>query len=226
MPHTGAATPAPRQPLTRARIVDAALAIADAEGIEAVGMRGVARSLSVDPMSLYNHVENKPALLDGIVNALVAQADLPGALRWDDWARTAARHFRDVADRHPRAFPVFAGHGGRTVEVAAAFEPFVAALVEAGLPIEDCAVVLNAFMGTLLDTAGAYSAAPLTDPMSDAEAQRRGEEVRALSPLLRAMIDAHPIHQADESFDVAVELLIDGLRTRLHRGRRGPAGTS
>lgn len=79
---------------------------------------------------------------------------------------------------------MFTRHGGRTVVVAAAFEPFVAALVDAGLPIEDCAVVVNAFMGTILDTAGAQSVAPLADPMSEAEAQRR------LAPPMRPLLVA------------------------------------
>ena len=81
--------PEPRIPLSRERILRAAIDLADQGGIEALSMRKLGQQLGVEAMSLYNHVANKDDLLDGIVEAVAAEIDLPpdGA----DW-KTAIRH--------------------------------------------------------------------------------------------------------------------------------------
>ena len=58
---------APRVPLTKERVLQAALALADEGGIKALSMRKLAQELGVEAMSLYNHVANKGEILDGIV---------------------------------------------------------------------------------------------------------------------------------------------------------------
>jgi AcrR family transcriptional regulator len=93
-----------RQTLTRERVLRAALALADERGIDALSMRELGRHLSVDAMSLYNHVDNKDDLLDGIVDLVVGEIDLPDD--GDDWAaamRTRARCAQRVFARHPWA---------------------------------------------------------------------------------------------------------------------------
>jgi AcrR family transcriptional regulator len=79
----------PRIPLSRERILRAAIDLADQGGIEALSMRKLGQELGVEAMSLYNHVANKDDLLDGIVEAVTAEIDLPpeGA----DW-KAAIRH--------------------------------------------------------------------------------------------------------------------------------------
>ncbi len=62
---------APRVPLTRERVLDAAIRLADQSGIEAISMRKVGQELGVEAMSLYNHVSNKDDLLTGMVDAVV-----------------------------------------------------------------------------------------------------------------------------------------------------------
>lgn len=93
-----------RQTLTRERVLRAALALADERGIDALSMRELGRHLSVDAMSLYNHVDNKDDLLDGIVDLVVGEIGLPDDS--DDWAaamRTRARSAQRVFARHPWA---------------------------------------------------------------------------------------------------------------------------
>jgi AcrR family transcriptional regulator len=68
-----ASTPATRAPVTRDRVLAAALELADAHGIEAVTMRRVAESLGVEGMSLYHHVANKDAILDGLAELVFAE---------------------------------------------------------------------------------------------------------------------------------------------------------
>ncbi len=65
---------AERKPVTRDRVLEAAMSIADAEGLSAVSMRRVATELQVEAMSLYHHVANKDALLDGLVERVVTEA--------------------------------------------------------------------------------------------------------------------------------------------------------
>jgi AcrR family transcriptional regulator len=103
------ATTAPaRAALTEARIVRAAADLIEREGLAAVSMRRVATDLGVAPMSLYNHVPNKAALLDGVAEHVIAQLayeDEPGG-DWQARGLTLARAFRTLAQNHPRGMAV------------------------------------------------------------------------------------------------------------------------
>ena len=72
-----AASAQPRIPLSRERILSAALELADERGIEAVTMRELGRALGFEAMSLYNHVANKDDLLDGILDLVLAECEEP-----------------------------------------------------------------------------------------------------------------------------------------------------
>ena len=98
----------PRTPLSKERILTAAVAVADEGGLEAVTMRGLADALGVEAMSLYYHVANKEALLDGVAEVVVEEilhevADLPPATGPEDWKqamRSRILRARDVMLRH------------------------------------------------------------------------------------------------------------------------------
>ena len=70
-----------RTPLSRDRVLNAAVALADEVGIEALSMRRLAQELGVVPMALYKHVANKEELLDGMVDALVSEIDPPSPVQ-------------------------------------------------------------------------------------------------------------------------------------------------
>src|SRR6476660_2854518 len=72
-----------RAPLSRDRVLDAAVGLADEAGIESLSMRRLAQELGVVPMALYKHVASKDELLDGMVDAIVAEIDPP--VRDADW---------------------------------------------------------------------------------------------------------------------------------------------
>ena len=80
--------PGRRDPLNRERVLRAAIALADRSGIGSLTMRGLGQDLGVEAMSLYNHVANKDDLLDGIVDLVLGDIDVPPA--GTDW-RTAMR---------------------------------------------------------------------------------------------------------------------------------------
>ena len=73
----------PRAPLTRERVLQVAITIADRAGVEGLSMRKVGQELGVEAMSLYNHVANKDDLLDGMLDVLVGEIELPES--GSDW---------------------------------------------------------------------------------------------------------------------------------------------
>ncbi len=94
----------PRLPLSRDRILGAALDLADASGIEAVTMRKLAQSLGVEAMSLYNYVADKADIVEGIVDRVVEQIELPEApVEWEAAIRTCALSAHGAFIRHPWA---------------------------------------------------------------------------------------------------------------------------
>src|SRR5918996_4008712 len=76
-----------RAPLTRERVVRAAIALADEGGIEALSMRKLAKDLGVEAMSLYNHVSNKGDLVDAMVDLVVREIELPADPDWESAIR-------------------------------------------------------------------------------------------------------------------------------------------
>ena len=84
--------------MSRRRVLEEALRFADREGLEALTMRKLGAELGVEAMSLYNHVPNKGALLDGMVEVLLGELEIP--LRNQDWEeriREGYRAFRRLA---------------------------------------------------------------------------------------------------------------------------------
>jgi AcrR family transcriptional regulator len=96
-----------REPVTRERIIGAAIRVADTEGVDALSMRRLGRELGVEAMALYNHVANKDAILDGVVEVVLAKITVPSPD--DDWKeamRTRAASAREVFLRHPWAMGI------------------------------------------------------------------------------------------------------------------------
>jgi len=93
-----------RTPLSRERVLDAAVAIADEDGLTSLSMRRLAQELGVEAMSLYNHVANKDDILDGIVELVASEIDLaPGAADWKAGMRRRAIAAHEVLSAHPWA---------------------------------------------------------------------------------------------------------------------------
>jgi AcrR family transcriptional regulator len=101
---------ATRQPLTKERVLAAAIDLADREGIDALSMRRLGQSLGVEAMALYRHVRDKDDLLDGVVEAVIAGIDMPPEdTDREDWRadmRALAIASRQQMLRHPWAPPL------------------------------------------------------------------------------------------------------------------------
>ncbi len=92
-----------RKALSRDRILEQALAVADADGIDSISMRKLGRSLGFEAMSLYNHVANKDDLLDGMLDVVLAEMEVPKAEDGIAGIRTAAISAHASLRRHPWA---------------------------------------------------------------------------------------------------------------------------
>ena len=130
----------------REEILDAALAIADERGLEAVSMRALAERVGVTPMALYRHVKDKAALLDGMVGRLLsallpadgadgADGAHPGEGRaWDERLAALAHACREVTQRHPWAAHLLFSRPAVTPDAVRAVDIIYLALIEAGVP--------------------------------------------------------------------------------------------
>jgi AcrR family transcriptional regulator len=120
--------------ISREEVLQASLAIADADGLDAVTMQAVARRLGVTPMALYRHVASKADLLDALVEGLLTEFSLPaGDLSADERLRTMGRSIREVARRHPSLFPLLLQRPAVTPEARRVRDSVCAALEEMGL---------------------------------------------------------------------------------------------
>ncbi len=132
--------PAARSPLTREKILAAAVAIADERGVGAVTMREVASRLGVEAMSLYNHVANKDEILDGMVDLVIAEVDLPAEV--DDWREAMRRRAvsaRRVFGRHPWAPALLDSRRSSGPARLRYFDWVLGKLLAAGFSLDDAA---------------------------------------------------------------------------------------
>src|SRR3990170_3875876 len=132
-----------RQPLSRRRVLEEAVRVADCEGLEALTMRKLGAELGVEAMSLYNHVPNKSALLDGMVEVVLGEVEIPARNRdWEERIREGYRAFRRLAHEHPNVFPLLVNRPPETMDGVWLVEEFLQTLREAGFGRE---AALHAF---------------------------------------------------------------------------------
>jgi AcrR family transcriptional regulator len=112
--------PQQRAPLSRDRVLMGAVALADRIGIEALSMRRLAHELGVVPMALYKHVANRDDLLDGMVDAVIAELEEPPeGLAWQDVVRHRVLSARRAVGRHAWARRAIESRTRRTPTVLA-----------------------------------------------------------------------------------------------------------
>ena len=135
---TGTRPPKRRAPLTRERVLQAAVELADRGGIEALSMRKLGQELGVDAMALYRHVRDKDDLLDGLVEVIVGEIERPPRAATGR-PRCASRSMaaRRVMLRHPWARRVLEERGtGRPGVLWPTSSPSSATLLDGGFSID------------------------------------------------------------------------------------------
>jgi len=126
-----------RTPLSRDRVVRAAIALADERGGQELTMRKLAQELGVEAMSLYNHVANKDDLLDGMIEVVVGEIDAPTpGGEWKGELRKRAVSAREALNRHSWAIGEMEGRGTHGPNNLRVREAVLGCLREAGFSVE------------------------------------------------------------------------------------------
>src|SRR5262245_28768136 len=126
-----------REPLSRERILAAAVALADQGGVDSLSMRRLAQELGVVPMALYKHVANKDEMLDGMVDVVVGEIDAP--IEGADWKTTMRERIlsaRRMLLRHPWATSVLESRGEPTPTVIGYIDSMMGVFLDGGFSID------------------------------------------------------------------------------------------
>jgi AcrR family transcriptional regulator len=215
----------PREPLSRERILQAAVRLMDSEGLDAVTMRRLGRELGVEAMSLYNHVQDKEDILIGIIEAVLMEFRLPeGGGDLLQRVRTMAVEFRRLLLTHPNVVQLIAEHHGppRSPDGFQPVEVALATLRAGGLSPRDTIHAYRALVGYVtgyvtLETGGLLSQDPEKHPWPEEEAflRRYAERLPTTLEMFPYLAKSDP----EAEFEFGLDMLLEGLRSRLGRGR-------
>ena len=210
-----------RAPLTRTRVLEVALGQADAEGLAALSLHKVAAELGVKTMSLYNHVDGKDALLDGLVEVMWAEVPLPEAgAGWQEALRRLADDVRGLVHRHPRAAPLLTSRSVMPAHELEVLDAYLRLLQEAGLTESRAAEVLRTLYAYALGFAlieVSWLAGEPADLLDGDDVQRIRHVTRmvpddAPDRLLRAALLLCTECDMHAQFELGTELMLRGLR--------------
>jgi len=206
-----------RSGLTRSRVIEGAVRLADSIGVDALTIRKLATELDVKPMTIYHHVPNKDAILDGMVDVVFTEIDLPPTdLYWKAAMRQRATSARSVLALHGWATPLLESRTSPGAATLRHHDAVLGCLRRGGFSMEMMAhayAVIDAFIyGFALQE----SSLPATD----------GEDLAELAssivasmpedeyPNLTAFTAEHvlqPGYDFTKEFDFGLDLILDGL---------------
>ena len=204
------AAPDRRAPLNRERIARAALAIADAEGLEALTMRRLAAELGAAPMAAYAHFAGKRELLAEVVDAVMGEVELPEPDgRWRKPLRRLAMSFRSALLAHPAVMPAFHAYGARGANALTVLDRAHAILRRAGFPDEDVGRAVETIYAFALGSVSLEIAWASLDPA------RRHAQIFALPrsayPDLTAVMPHVLAVDGEDRFRYGLDRILDGL---------------
>ncbi|MEW2383549.1 TetR/AcrR family transcriptional regulator [Micromonospora sp. NPDC047707] len=209
--------PRPRQALlTRQRIVEAAAALIDAEGLAAFSTRRLAAELGVRGPSLYNHFATKDEILDAVADSVTGQVDVSffGHVDWREALRRWGHSYRAALAAHPHIVPYLAQGPGRRHVALAMADAVYGGLVEAGWPPAR-ATHIGALMRYFVagSALGSFARGFVEDPSVYADQYPHLTQAHRL---------AEHQQQVDEgAFALGLDALIDGL-SRTYERTVGP----
>ncbi len=209
-----------RAPLNPARVLEAAVALADETGIDGFGMRRLAQELGVVPMALYKHVANKDELLNGMIDIVFSEIEAPsvGDADWQAALRRRAISTRDALRRHSWAIGLMetAAPGPANLRNHNAV---MGCLRQAGFSFQTAIHAYSVQDAYIYGFALQEKTLGLDTPQSAGEAaQRRAEVVGALDeyPYLAEIVARLPETGYDNTteFEWGLDLILDGLARR------------
>ena len=217
MPPTPSPESTAQLPLSRERILQVALQRADAEGIEALSMRKLAQELGVKAMSLYNHVANKDDIVDGMVDRVVGEIELPSLdIDWKTAMRQRAISAHTVLLRHPWATLALMSRVNVGPAMLRYVDATLACLVEAGFsyPMADYAwnaLDSHIYGFTLQALNFPFEAEEYAAAAKDYVAMIPPEKYPYMNQLTQQVMDGR--HDGLHDFEFGLNLLLDGLET-------------
>ena len=217
VPKTKPATK-PRIPLSRERVLRAAVAFADESGIAALSMRKLGDALGVEAMSLYHHVANKDALLDGMVDLVFGEIDLPpGAADWKIAMRLRAQSARQALRCHPWAIALMSTRTSPGPATLRHHNAVIGSFRGAGFSVEMTAHAFSALDSYIYGFALQEATLPLGDTEEETVevAQMMLVQVPADEyPHLTEFTTQHilrPGYDYGREFEFGLDLILDGL---------------
>jgi len=221
MMHEADSTTPQRVPLTRDRVLRAAVVIADESGIDSLTMRRLAEQLDVKPMSLYYHVANKDEILDGIVDIVFSEISLPsGGAEWKPALRDRAISVRHVLGVHPWATSLMQSRVNPGPSVLRHHDSVIGCLREGGFSVAMAAHAISAMDAYIYGFALQEKTLPFETP----------EEVAAIAEMILQQMPAdeyphlaeltvdhvlQPGYNYSDEFEFGLDLILDGLDTLL-----------
>jgi AcrR family transcriptional regulator len=207
----------PRLPLTRDRILRAALELADEGGIESLTMRKLGQALGFEAMSLYNHVANKDDVFDGILDLVLAESEPPSPTGdWDAAIRTSAISVHEALRRHPWSCTLLMAPEHARPARARYMDSLLGRLREAGFSAETTYHAYHVLDGhifgfSLWETSHTYTA----EQVSTFKARFEQTITADAYPYLHEHAQQHfseGTHREVRAFEFGLDLILDGLK--------------
>ena len=191
-------------------MLEEAVELVDQEGLEALSMRALGRRLGVEAMSLYNHVANKEALLDGIVEVVLEDVR-SDADDWRDALREIGRGYREAARSHPEVMQLFASRRFESPPWARVTNDTLAAFHRAGFPPEEAVhgyrIVSSYLTGYVFGELRLRDAPTIGEYLDQIDPEHY--------PVLHDHGEALAALDRDREYQLGLELIIDELERRL-----------
>jgi AcrR family transcriptional regulator len=217
VPTTTPPLPPQRLPLSRERVLECALDVADESGIAALTIRSLAQSMGTKPMSLYYYVANKDEILDGIVDMVFSEIELPSpAGDWREEMQRRAHAVRGALKRHPWAVGLLENRSSPGVASLRHHDATLGTLRAAGFSVQMTAhayALLDSYIyGFALQEAalpfdGRDTAAEITTPI--VERFSTGQYPHLVEIATEHVLK--PGYDFGDEFDFGLNLILDGL---------------
>jgi AcrR family transcriptional regulator len=212
-----------KAPLSRQRVLDAAVALADRDGVGALSMRRLAQELGVEAMSLYHHVAGKDAILDGIVDVVFGEIELPsGDGGWKAAMRRRAISARAALRRHPWATALMESRTTPGPANLRHHDAVLGVLRNAGFSVELAAHAYSLLDAYIYGFALQESSLPFQTPEDTAEVASSimaGFPADAFPHLTEIAVEhvLQPGYDYGNEYQFGIDLILDGLERALAR---------
>jgi AcrR family transcriptional regulator len=213
--------PEPRTRLSRERVLLAGVALADLGGFDSLTMRKLGERLGVEAMSLYKHVSNKDDLVDGMVDSVFREIELPSErVDWSTAMRQRAFSVRQVLARHPWATPLMQSRSNPGPATLRHHDTVIGTLRAAGFSVALTAHAFSALDSYIYGFAQQERSLPFETPAQTAAlAEIILSKLPAdMYPHLRELTSAYvlqPGYDYGNEFAFGLDLILDGLQRAL-----------